>query len=221
MARTQKTVCFIDDQRDEIDRFCRSLGRSFIIGAGTSIQEALRELTAKGHDKPDIFLVDMYHGEVAATATEQPRLNQARANFLRAEAEFNRVLKELRQDADGGFRILRDLRSQFRLPSVPVAFFTRKGTLDNALRAYEDEIPCPIIKKPDPSPEEVASGRDENLPDLYDRAFDGGADRVAADIERVIRRSSFWVKYGQLLIGAAIGYLTSILSALTFKWIFN
>jgi hypothetical protein len=93
----------------------------------------------------------------------------------------------------------------YRLPRVPVASFTRNGTLDNAVRAYKDEIPCPVIKKPDPGFQEAAGAKDEDLPALYEKAFCEDIGRVVAEIERVIRRSSFLVRHRDLLIGTAIG----------------
>ena len=224
LQKKKKAICLIDDDPDEINRFRANLAPRFIVGAGTSIASALEDLQANGREKPDLFLLDMYHPESQPSISNpQIRLNRARAKLLRAEAEFYRTLADLRQTAEGGFRNLRDVRSLYRLPRVPVAFFTRKGTLDNAVRAYEDEIPCPVIKKPDPGFQEAAEAQDEGLPALYDKAFSEDIERVVAEIERVIRRSNFWVRHRDLLIGtaigSAIGYGTSILSSITLNWI--
>jgi CheY-like chemotaxis protein len=220
LEKNKKAICLIDDDPDEIKRFRTNLAPRFIVGAGTSIASALEDLRANGRERPDLFLLDMYHSESQPNISDpQIRLNSARAKLLRAEAEFDKTLVDLRQTPEGGFRNLRDVRSLYRLPRVPVAFFTRKGTLDNAVRAYEDEIPCPVIKKPDPGCQEAAEAKDEELPALYDKAFSGNIERVVAEIERVIRRSNFCLMHRDLLIGtaigAAIGYVTSILSSIT------
>lgn len=226
MLQSKKAICLIDDDPDEIKRFCKNLSARFVVGAGTSITTALEDLRANGRERPDLFLLDMYHAESQPNVSDpQIRLNKAGAKFLRAEAEFYRTLAELRQTPEAGFRNLRDVRSLYRFPRVPAAFFTRKGTLDNAVRAYEDEIACPVIKKPDPSFEEAAKANDEELPALYDTAFSKDVDRIAAEIERVIRRSNFWLRHKDLLIGtligAGIGYITSLLSSITWNWIFR
>jgi hypothetical protein len=224
LQKKKKAICFIDDDPDEINRFRKNLVSRFIVGAGTSIASAIADLRVSGRDRPDLFLLDMYYPESQPNIRDPHiSLNRARAKLLRAEAEFYNTLVDLRQTPEGGFRNLRDVRSLYRLPRVPVAFFTRKGTLDNAVRAYEDEIPCPVIKKPDPGFREAAEVTDEGLTALYDKACSGDIERVMAEIERVIRRSNFWVRHRDLLIGtaigAAIGYGTSILSAVTLNWI--
>ena len=224
MLRKKKAICLVDDDPDEFKRFRINLATQYIVGAGGSITSALEDLRSNGRARPDLFLLDMYHPESQPDITDpQTRLKKARAKLLSAEKEFYRTLADLRQTAEGGFRNLRDVRSLYRLPRVPVAFFTWKGTLDNAVRAYEDEIPCPVIKKPDPGFQHAAEVKDEDLPKLYDEAFSRDVARVVAEIERVIRRSNFWVMHRDLLIGAAlgtvIGYVTSILSSITLNWI--
>jgi ElaB/YqjD/DUF883 family membrane-anchored ribosome-binding protein len=74
-----------------------------------------------------------------------------------------------------------------------------------------------------PGFKEAAEAKEEELPTLYDKAFSDDIDRVVAEIDRVIRRSNFYVRHRDLMIGtaigAAIGYVTSILSSLTLNWI--
>lgn len=41
MLRRKKTICLIDDQVDEIERFRRFLSDRFNVGGGTSIDQAL------------------------------------------------------------------------------------------------------------------------------------------------------------------------------------
>jgi hypothetical protein len=224
MRKRPFAVCFVDDDPTEISRFKANLGSRFVLGCGTSISNALEDLEKQGRAKPNLFLLDMYHAESAPSVDEAgTKLHQARVKFLKAEAEFYKTLASLRQTSEGGFRNLRDIRSRFRFPRIAVAFFTRKGTIDNAIKAYEDEIQCPVIKKPDPNPTEAADVTENSLPNLYDVAFTRDSARVIADIERVIQRSTFTARNRDLLIGAGIGavvgYITSILSSLTLSWL--
>lgn len=149
----RKTILLVDDQPDEIERVRNFLGGWFNIAAGTTIDGARAELRAQGRKRPDLCLVDLYYPEGPTDSPDpQKELNEARANLLKAEASYYETLAKLRQTTDRGFRNLEQLRAIFRLRRVPIAFFTRKGTLDNAISAYEHSPVTSVIKKPDPAP---------------------------------------------------------------------
>jgi len=211
MAR-KYSVCFIDDQQDEIDRFRQSLGDRFAVGAGTSLRTALDDLKTVGYTKPDLFLVDLYFSAGPSNVADPTAtLNRARANLLAAEANFYSVLGQLRQTPDEGFKLARELRGSF---TRPVVLFTRKGTLDNAIRAYEDEKVASVIKKPDPPIYLAATASAADLPDLYDKAFAAEADQIASIIETVIRRSTWWAKHRTLILGIAASFFVGVVSSL-------
>lgn len=97
LQKKKKAICLIDDDSDEIKRFRTSLAPRLIVGAGTSIASALEDLRASGHERPDLFLLDMYYPESQPDISDpQMRLNKARAKLLRSEAEFYRTLADLR-----------------------------------------------------------------------------------------------------------------------------
>ena len=109
--------------------------------------------------------------------------------FLQAQAEFNGVLAQLGQTAEGGFRLARELRQRDR--KQVFVFFTRKGTLDDAISAYEDVGALSVIHKPDPNVSEIHDGQIEKA---YDRALQAQAELIAAKIDRAIYRSSWRVR---------------------------
>ena len=212
MARRKYAVCFIDDQEDEIARFRQELGERFTVGAGTSIDMALNDLKKHGRSKPDLFLVDLYFSAGPSNVPDpSATLNRARADLLAAEANFYSVLAQLRQTPDEGFRMARELRGSY---SQPVVIFTRKGTLDNAIRAYEDEKVSAVIKKPDPpiKQEEIVPSSD--LAKLYDEAFANEADHISSAIESVIRRSTWWAKHRTVMLGIAASFFVGVVSSL-------
>jgi hypothetical protein len=111
MSRKKYAICLIDDSHAEIRRFRRAFAERFIIGAGTSIDAALEDLRSRRIKSPDIFLVDLYHATAMPEVGDpEASLNRARAKLLRAELEFENTLNELRQNANAGFDILRELR---------------------------------------------------------------------------------------------------------------
>lgn len=213
MARRKKAVCFIDDQEDELTRFREQMGERFTIGAGTSIENALEELKAHGASKPDLFLVDLY-GSEGPSDVDNPieLLSRARAELLVAETNFYQVLAQLRQTPRFGFTIARELRGRYR---QPVVIFTRKGTIDNAIQAYEDEEIASVIKKPDPPPSLAASVQPSDLSRLYGEALANSADDIESKIHTIIRRSKWWEKNraigGSFLVGVASSLVVALL----------
>jgi CheY-like chemotaxis protein len=58
-----RALCFVDDDADEVRRFRGQLGGTFLIGAGTSLPEAIERLKRQGRGEPDLFVLDMYFPE--------------------------------------------------------------------------------------------------------------------------------------------------------------
>lgn len=212
MSEEKIAVCFVDDDLSEIERFRKYLGDRFTVGAGQSIGDALADLKSRGRKKPDVFLLDMYGPEGPYDNTAEISLKEARAEYLQAEAHFHKILAQLGQTTRRGYRNVDDLRRKYPRFRIPVAFFTRKGTLANAVEAFENDPECPVLKKPDPSPDELltAKPKGEELAKLYDRAFHARKGQIADDIERVISRFSWRAKYGDLVVGIALGVLASL-----------
>jgi len=206
-----KAICFVDDQEDERNRAEKFLGERFAFGTGYTLDEALKDLESKGASKPDLFLMDMYFPE-GATDAQNPlkELNEARCQLLKAETRFYEVLARLRQTAEGGFREARKARERF---SAPVVFVTRKGTIDNAIRAYDSEKAAAVLKKPDPSPNEAAKASAEELAGLYDKSFEDNASSIAASLEDEIHKSKWYVRHRKLIGSFLMGVASSALVA--------
>ena len=111
---------------------------------------------------------------------------------------------------EGGFRIARDLRKRHR---IGIAYFTRKGTLEDAISAYEDHDAISVIKKPDPDPDPDSEVVDaDQVAKAYDAAMRDHANLLAGQIARAIRRSSWWGRYRDHVVGFGLGIVASLLA---------
>src|SRR5258708_4061741 len=143
----QKSIGYVDDDRDEIGRFLAHMGQRFIIGAGVTVDEAMKALEEKGIAKPDLFLLDLYYGP-QTNATQRQQIEIVDRELSVAEARVRDLLVKAGQSPRGG----QDLEEEVahRCPGVPRAFFSRKAFLQDALDAYERGLP--LLAKPDPDP---------------------------------------------------------------------
>lgn len=211
MGKRKYTICFVDDQKDELQRFRHNLGEFFVIGAGRTVDEALDDLEQHQHiKKPDLFVLDMYFPiEQDSSGRAERDLHSARRRFLVALKEYRDTLARFDQTADGGFRNLDSVRTRYKPLHKPVVFFTRKGTLDDAIKAYDESVP--LVKKPDPDLSAATLARDEeDLKGLYDAAFREKATYVASEFRRIIRAASWWVRYREQIQGAAIAFAVEV-----------
>ncbi len=204
MKTKRRRLCFIDDDLDEIRRFRDNMATQFIIGAGTSLDAALDDLRSQGHRSPDLYVLDLYFPQSGSSTPEQlEELARARKQLLKSQAEFAALLARLNQTTRGGFRLAERLfRFGWRPPFV---FFSRKATAEDVVQAL-DIGALRVIKKPDPTATEMATGP---LRDAYDKALARAAHDVARDIEDAISRSRFWWKHSQVIIAFTLGFLSS------------
>jgi CheY-like chemotaxis protein len=176
-------VCFVDDDPEEVRRFRRFLAGRLLVGAGTSLAEALEDLRRQGRQDPDLFVFDLYFPEGGPnTREEQQEVAEEWSRFLEAKARLLSVLERLRQSPRGGFALARQVAAIF--PGVPFSFLTRKGTLEDAIDAMELGA-ASLIKKPDPDEEERA-----RLPvaEAFDAALGRDLSKVVDGIERGLAR---------------------------------
>jgi CheY-like chemotaxis protein len=195
----KKSVCYVDDDEEEIKRFRDNLGRRYILGTGITLTDALDALKEQRISKPDLILLDLYFGPLID--------NEARKEMLVADeelAEKERKVRELLirsgQSPDEGFALA--VEAAKRCPRVPRVFFSRRAYLEDALRAHENGLT--LLEKPDPIGKES-----------YDDAFKRCADAVSRRIDRVIYLNGFWVRHRQRLEGFAVGILGGVVK---FGW---
>src|ERR1700730_6394495 len=171
-VRKKYSVCFVDDDPDELSRFKKYFSDSYFVGVGTNFARALNELRRTHAGKPDLFVLDMYFPNRVNTRAERDALNETWEKLCGANNELSAVLAKMEQTVDGGRRLAQRAKSQGR----QFVFFTRKGNLVDAIDAYENIGALSVIKKPDPpslakarSKLEIKAARDEAMRRLSDQ----------------------------------------------------
>jgi CheY-like chemotaxis protein len=214
MAGGLKAVCLVDDNFKEIKRFRKYLKDYFVIGAGTSISEALSDLQKQGVKKPDLFILDLYFPEGPRNTEEElMKLDAARGALLEAESEFLSVLARLKLSSHGGLELAKNLKD--RWGSTPFIFFTRKGTLEDSVRALRQGA-LKVIKKPDPNKSE-REGR--TIHEAFDVAFKNDAGKIVYEINEAIRISTWWWKNRKIMAGFLLGLISSIVAGAIFTFL--
>jgi tetrahydromethanopterin S-methyltransferase subunit F len=203
----KKSVCYVDDDTDELRRFRNTFQDRYILGIGTTLDEALDDLRNKHISKPDLFLLDLYFGPTPKP-DERRKMLEADARLTEQEDEVRRLLAGFNQKPDGGFSLAEDAAR--RCPRVPRVFFSRKAFLEDAMNAQEKGLP--LLGKPDP-----VGG--EN----YDTALKRNAQKIISKIDQIIYQNSFWARQGQRIEGLIAGFISGVLvtifvSIVTFGW---
>jgi CheY-like chemotaxis protein len=190
-----KSICFVDDDRDELRRFRESLEGLFIIGTGVSLDAALDELRKRRVRKPDLFLLDLYYGP-AMSDEIRGAIAVADQEILTRENEIRALLLRAGQSPDAGFQLAEEACARFR--GTPRVFFSRKAFLQDALTAHERGLP--VLEKPDPNEE------DERSEDPYKAALRRHSDQLFRYLEGVINRNTWWRRSRNWLSGFASGF---------------
>jgi CheY-like chemotaxis protein len=154
-------ICFIDDDKDfEIPLFERTFGDVYDVVAADSYDAARRKMAERGEWRPDLFVLDLYFpsaepdreavGQLRQSAVEfdgdRAEMRAAYTNYLRAESRLKAVLGAWKQGPDGGLEIAR--RAARDHPSVPIVFYSRKATFEDAVRCLAAEGVWWLEKKP-------------------------------------------------------------------------
>jgi hypothetical protein len=221
----RRKLCFVDDDRNELERFKRAIASDdFIVGIGATIGEALNDLKVQGKRRffgicspsgPDLFVLDMYYPKEGTTSEAQLlKLGRAWDEFRVAETALKQVLGDLNQDFSGGRLLAKQISSRSLLTTTPFVFFTRKGNLIDAIEAYEDTKVLSIIKKPDPEPPVNEAERKQ----AYDRAMIDHRDNIVRALEYALHRASFWYRYRKFLSGVFTGVAASAMFSLLLSW---
>ncbi|MEJ2704937.1 MAG: hypothetical protein P8Z79_21065 [Sedimentisphaerales bacterium] len=157
MGKRQKVVCFVDDDPSEVEAFNRVFGEDFTLAVGTTSTAVLDELSKKGL-KPNLFVLDLYFSEGPASSdSERDRMVQLKNEVDKAQKRLSDYLVAIRQSRNGGIAIMERIRRDY--PTTPIVFYTRKGTLDDAVVCMD-------------------KGADGVLPKAAPTHFNPGSDRL-------------------------------------------
>ncbi|HTC94265.1 MAG TPA: hypothetical protein VK699_12565 [Terriglobales bacterium] len=189
----KKTICFVDDDPGELERFRDVMSDRYIVGTGEVLEDALQNL---GGRRPDFFLLDLVYGK-AMSQSVRNEISAADEELTQAEEKIRRLLCSAGQSADGGFDLARRVHEMY--PGVPRAFFSRKAFLGDALKAHEQGLP--VLEKPDPDASDIGTSEEER----YRSALKRSKNLVAGKINQMIESSKWWVRNREWVRGLALG----------------
>jgi CheY-like chemotaxis protein len=193
----KKSVCFVDDDQDEIRRFRDCMGDRYIVGAGVTLDQAIKELRENRVPKPDLVLLDLYYGKLTDDET-RAELMAADEELSKMETKVRALLLKAGQSPEQGFELAEEVQKRF--PGVPRVFFSRKAFLDDALRAQKKGLP--LLEKPDPDPNEKGA----TVSKKYDEAMRRKANQIAIFLDGVINLNTWWVRKRPVIQGFVSGY---------------
>ncbi|HTD25140.1 MAG TPA: hypothetical protein VK738_21000 [Terriglobales bacterium] len=193
----KKSICFVDDDPDEIERFRKYMGERYIIGAATMLEDALDQLQKQHVRKPDLFLLDLYYGP---HTEEKKRAAIAAADdeLSAMEAHLRALLLDAGQSPKEGFKLAERAHSKYS--ATPRIFFSRKAFLQDALEAQERGLA--ILEKPDPDDNDHGTTSKER----YDAAFGRYSEEIARKLDRIVSQNTWWARYRQKIEGFSTGF---------------
>jgi CheY-like chemotaxis protein len=165
MGAESTVVCFVDDDPAEVTAFKNVFGGRFTVVADTTPQAVIGELRRR-RLRANLFVLDLYFAQGRESSeAERGRMVELKGQVDRTRQELSAYLSGIGQSRDGGLEILEYLQSNY--PATPVVFYTRKGTLDDAVVCLD-------------------RGADGVFPKAAPSGFDPSADR-AAQLEQAAR----------------------------------
>lgn len=207
MEKKRAPICFVDDSDEELHRFRENLKNRFAIGTGHTLDDALADLRKQGYDEPQLFVLDMYFPEGPRNTDQQlSELHEAWIKYRTAQREFMSTLARLGQTTAGGEALADQIRKRYYRPKY--VFLTRKGTLEEGLRALRRGA-LDVIKKPDPVASEA---HDKALAEAEDEAFRSQSAEIAAQLLEAIRKTTWWWKHHEAFWAAMIGFLSGVVA---------
>ncbi len=198
-----KTICFIDDDPQELSRFNEAMKNHYEVISGLNYKECKDKLEKKKLKKPDLWVLDLFfprHGETN-TPHELFEMNQRYHLLSESIKNFRSYLVEIGQGPDGGLELLEKCKKS----NVPVVFLTRKGTLDDAILCRDSGAER-VLKKPMPSNWPTES---DKIKKSLDQAMYDGSPKLIDYFEDIISKNSIRKKYKHYfgyIVASVLGY---------------
>jgi CheY-like chemotaxis protein len=121
----------VDDDPVEVEVFRRVFGDEFEVVASTGLDAVLERLREVGN-RPRLFVLDLYFPrDRESTQAERARMIKLKEDVEQAQRRLSEYMSSIGQDRSGGVGLLEQVRK--KCPGVPVVFYTRKGTLEDAI----------------------------------------------------------------------------------------
>ncbi len=154
-------ICFIDDdEKFELPLFCDVFGEDFDIVAATDYDELKSQIDSRKGWTPDLFVLDLYFpsgpanqdaiealkAEPLSLENDKAEIRATYINYRRARERFGSILNAWNQSSEGGLRLAEKVTADY--PKVPIIFYSRKATLEEAIRCMTAKNVWWVEKKP-------------------------------------------------------------------------
>ncbi len=216
----KKRICFIDDDGDfEIPLFKKVFGEEFDLITATNFLDCQSQIEGRRGWTPDLFVLDLYFpaGSPDEKALESLRhcplqlpndsanVRQAYLNYLAAVRRLKDVLNAWKQTCEGGMKLAEQVRKKY--PGVPIVFYSRKATAEDALRCMSVDGVLDVLTKP--------SGKtDKETVQLTINQKDAVAARLKEIIDASASGSQAEVKQAVQIVCKGIKFFSNVLQEL-------
>lgn len=154
-------VCFVDDdEKFEIPLFRDVFGDTFDTVTATDYVELKSQIDSRKDWMPDLFVLDLYfprgpanrdeiealRAEPLSLENDNAEIRTAYRNYNRARERLQRVLDAWNQNANGGLKLAERVAADY--PKVPIVFYSRKATLEDAVRCMAAKNVWWVERKP-------------------------------------------------------------------------
>jgi len=154
-------ICFIDDDKKfEIPLFCDVFSDSFDIVTATDYVQLKSCLESRKDWRPDLFVLDLYFPSEPANQdaiealkakplfleNDNAEIRAAYRNYCKAGARLGNILDAWNQGPDGGLQLAEKVAADY--PRVPIVFYSRKATLQDAIRCLASKNVWWVERKP-------------------------------------------------------------------------
>lgn len=154
-------ICFIDDDEEfEIPLFRKVFGDTFDIVTAANYADLVSQVSEREDWAPDLFVLDLYfpcgapnpnaiealRADPLSLENDNAQIRPAYRNHVKARTRLASILDAWNQSANGGLRLAEEVAIDF--PEVPIVFYSRKATLQDAIRCMAAKNVCWVEKKP-------------------------------------------------------------------------
>lgn len=154
-------ICFIDDdEKFEIPLFRRAFEETFDVITASDYASLKQQIDSREVWEPDLFVLDLYFPsgpanqdtievlktELLSLENDNAEIRAAYRNHLKTAGRFHRVLDAWNQNSDGGLKLAEKITIDY--PTVPIVFYSRKATLEDAVRCLATENVWWVERKP-------------------------------------------------------------------------
>lgn len=221
----RRVCCIDDDARFEIPLFVRAFCERFDLVTAADFDECQAQIGKRGGWRAELFILDMYFSVEApdsaaiAELEGQPlrlhgdggQIRPAYMNYVAARDRLAAVLDAWRQSADGGIALARCVRAAY--PGVPIVFYSRKATAEDALRCVLEDGVWDVLTKPtgatDEETERLTMAARDTLGSRFEAIIataQSGAQVETLDAVRTLSRAvSFFSSVAQRVEGRGVG----------------